>query len=407
MISQNLVTLATGEARINVTVAYTPPQPPTGSPGARPRVSKITSTVETTGGSISGDQNVYYFLTALDASGKRSIRSLPIEVVIPAGTNTNEVVLTGRSSLIFDCNQVTYEVYRAYGDPHSIFRIASNQTIPSGAWTFTDTGSANDGTLPPEEHILTHRVYWRKTGDTLWNLGATATDRTQSSLSFLVPYNLSGQSIDVQVRGVGLGGQETPQGIATTKSFALTAQYPSALGIGGAPTSNPLSYNGNDIIDTSGIVVARAVDFSRSYVNKTMDYMGEGSTFRRGSNALFAGYGGLPTTSAFLTASDAGSSETISVASFDFKYPTADGSGRTVTYNSGSITGLAYTTTYFVYCDDPTQAGGAVTYYATTNPYDLSAAYGRVFVGKITTGTSGGSGTSGSGGGGGGGGLTL
>jgi hypothetical protein len=69
-----------------------------------------------------------------------------------------------------------------------------------------------------------------------------------------------------------------------------------------------------------------------------------------------------------------------------------------VSYNSGAVDpgslGLK-----FIYVDDPTFAGGAVTYQSTTSLDVVNAANGRVFLGEITT--AGGGGGSGSGGGGG------
>lgn len=109
------------------------------------------------------------------------------------------------------------------------------------------------------------------------------------------------------------------------------------------------------------------------------------------------------TNSVSLTASDAGASATISVSAHSRKY--GDTSSQiTVSYNSGSITGLSFSTTYFVYTDDINLAGGAVTYVASTNSDDPAARAGRVYVGKVTTPADGGSGTSGDTGGGSGGG---
>lgn len=80
----------------------------------------------------------------------------------------------------------------------------------------------------------------------------------------------------------------------------------------------------------------------------------------------------------------------------------------TVSYNSGTITGLSLNTIYYVYVDDPQYAGGAVTYVATTNANNVTAGNGRYYVGKVTTPAGGGGGTSGGwGGGGGGGGFPL
>lgn len=109
-------------------------------------------------------------------------------------------------------------------------------------------------------------------------------------------------------------------------------------------------------------------------------------------DAITASY---PAPGTVLTASDAGSSATISVASHTRVY--GDISNKTV--NSGSVTGLAYSTLYYVYYDDVSRAGGAVTYHADTNPNHAlpNKAAGRHFVGSVTTPASGGGSTSGGG----------
>lgn len=88
----------------------------------------------------------------------------------------------------------------------------------------------------------------------------------------------------------------------------------------------------------------------------------------------------------------------IDIASHNVQY----GFG-TVAYNSGSITGLANSTLYYVYADDPTYAGGAVTYAATTTATNATANSGRYYLGRVTT-PAGGAGNTGGGYGGGGGG---
>ena len=87
----------------------------------------------------------------------------------------------------------------------------------------------------------------------------------------------------------------------------------------------------------------------------------------------------------------------IAVASHSVQY----GFG-TVAYNSGTITGLLNSTLYYVYANDPTYVGGAVTYLSTTNANIPTSANGYYYVGKVTTAAGGGGGTSGSYGGGGG-----
>lgn len=55
-----------------------------------------------------------------------------------------------------------------------------------------------------------------------------------------------------------------------------------------------------------------------------------------------------------------------------------------VAYGSGTITGLDPETVYYVYADDPDYAGGAVSYFATSNPDNLIEK-GRYYVGYVAT----------------------
>ena len=100
-----------------------------------------------------------------------------------------------------------------------------------------------------------------------------------------------------------------------------------------------------------------------------------------------------------LTAADVGATATVSIASHSVQF----GFGS-LTYNSGSVTGLSFSTLYYIYADDPTYAGGAVTYLATTNPLTVTANDGRYYLGAITTPADGAGDTGGGWGGGGGGG---
>ncbi len=99
-----------------------------------------------------------------------------------------------------------------------------------------------------------------------------------------------------------------------------------------------------------------------------------------------------------LTAADVGSDTTITIASHNVHFD-----GNTLAYNSGTITGLGFSTKYYIYADDATRAGGAVTYVSSTTSTDMVASADRYYVGAITTPADGGGGTSGGGGGGAGG----
>jgi len=86
-----------------------------------------------------------------------------------------------------------------------------------------------------------------------------------------------------------------------------------------------------------------------------------------------------------LTATDAGASVTINIASFTLRTPKGD-----IGINSGSITGLFHGPLYYIYYDDPTVAGGAVTFNATGSKEAAISGAGRFFVGSIVAPASGG-----------------
>ena len=81
-----------------------------------------------------------------------------------------------------------------------------------------------------------------------------------------------------------------------------------------------------------------------------------------------------------LTSTGQASSATIVIAAHTLQY----GFGA-VSYGAGSIAGLVNETVYYVYADDPTYAGGAVAYTATTTGTTVTAANGRYYVGAIKT----------------------
>jgi hypothetical protein len=94
-----------------------------------------------------------------------------------------------------------------------------------------------------------------------------------------------------------------------------------------------------------------------------------------------------------LSAADVGSNATITIAAHTRKY----GDGTSVSVNGGSISGRAFSTTYYVYYTQTSRAGGAVSYQSTTDPNTAltTAAAGRHYCGKVTTPADGGGSTSG------------
>jgi hypothetical protein len=89
-----------------------------------------------------------------------------------------------------------------------------------------------------------------------------------------------------------------------------------------------------------------------------------------------------------LTAADVGTTATITIANHTRVYPVNGPSDISdVTITGGTVTGAAFSTTYYVYYDDETLVNGTPTYYATPTPLNgqVGTANGRHFVGKITT----------------------
>lgn len=110
-------------------------------------------------------------------------------------------------------------------------------------------------------------------------------------------------------------------------------------------------------------------------------------------------YGALvatdPISNDFLSASESGGVATINIDAHVVKVGFGD-----ILTNSGSITGLLVDTDFFIFADDPTFEGGAVTYVATTQIIETATNSGRRYVGTIKTPDVGGVDTGGGGGGG-------
>lgn len=96
---------------------------------------------------------------------------------------------------------------------------------------------------------------------------------------------------------------------------------------------------------------------------------------------------------AILSAADVGSDCTITIANHTRKY----GDGSSLSITGGTITGRAFSTTYYVYYTDSSMSDTTPNFLSTTNPNTAApnATTGRHFCGAITTPADGGGGTSG------------
>jgi Putative phage tail protein len=144
---------ADGGTSLTLEAGFVVPAQPAMSGLGIPIVS-LAAQSESSGGSLGGDQTLYYAVTATDASGAESGLSFVVRATIPPGTNTNRVTLGGLS---FSANSTGFNVYRG-PTPQQLFRIASNQAI---APTFTDAGAAIGLEPPPDANYDHADFYWR------------------------------------------------------------------------------------------------------------------------------------------------------------------------------------------------------------------------------------------------------
>ena len=82
-----------------------------------------------------------------------------------------------------------------------------------------------------------------------------------------------------------------------------------------------------------------------------------------------------------ITATDAGTNCTATISGHTRIY----GDGTSVSVTGGNVTGLSYSTTYFFYYDQPSRAGGSVSYQATTDQSVAAQTGNRHLVGSVTT----------------------
>ena len=86
-----------------------------------------------------------------------------------------------------------------------------------------------------------------------------------------------------------------------------------------------------------------------------------------------------------LTASDAGSDATITIAAHTRNYPQPDGTVTSVSVAGGTLTGRSYSTVYYVYYDQASRAGGTVSYQTTTSDATAAQIGDRHCVGAVET----------------------
>ena len=142
-----------GSARVEVSVGFTEPTKPQATRAGIPLLS-LSPLSQATGGTLLGDQVLYYTITGIDGEGRESAPSFVVRAVVPAGTDTNRVTLSGFS---FGSGTASYHVYRGR-NPQQLAQIAANQVI---AATYVDAGDSDGFVSPPDENFSHANFYWR------------------------------------------------------------------------------------------------------------------------------------------------------------------------------------------------------------------------------------------------------
>jgi Putative phage tail protein len=213
-ISESTAQQADGSATLMATVGYAVARSVSASAPGVPLVSLIAN-VQTTGGTVPGGQTLYYALSSVDGDGNEGSLSFVVRAFIPAGTDTNEVLLT---DLSFPSAAVSFHVYRG-PNPSELYRIASN--VPSGD-QFSDTGLANLAILPPDPNFDHANFYWRL--ELQSEIGATTQSATTIGNGTLqmAPNTYRGAIVRIS-KG---GGAQQERAIVSNTATVLTIDSP-------------------------------------------------------------------------------------------------------------------------------------------------------------------------------------
>jgi hypothetical protein len=152
-ISETSTESTDGSVAENLSVSFSVPAKPAASAAGIPLMG-LNPQVNNTGGTLAGEQALYYGVSAVDANGAEGGLSFIAIANIPAGDNTNQVTLV---SLSFSSAAVSFNVYRG-PNPTQILRIVSGVAI---ATQCVDSGLTASLQGPPDSNYDHANFYWR------------------------------------------------------------------------------------------------------------------------------------------------------------------------------------------------------------------------------------------------------
>jgi hypothetical protein len=212
-LAEQVDTLSDGGAVIQLTADFVPPVQPRSL--LAPPVAGLSPQVHSSGGTLPGGRRYYYAVTGLDVEGGETTPSVLIRADVPAGTNTNRVVL---ESLKWSPGITSLRVYRG-PDPLHLLRIA-DAVAPSE--TYEDGGAAPAALPIPDDNYDSANLYWRYELQPPVNaLIATPETVGNGSLS-MTPGEFSARTVLV-TEGRGRGQERT---ITSNSETTITVAQP-------------------------------------------------------------------------------------------------------------------------------------------------------------------------------------
>src|SRR5271166_1451100 len=210
-------TATDGTESIYLQVSFVTPNVPGLGQAQTPLVG-LNSLVSQTGGTIAGNQTLYYGVTGVASDGSETPLSFVVRASIPAPTNTNQVTL---QSLSFSATAEAFNAYRG-PNPSQLLRIESNQAIAS---TFTDSGAASQLIGPPDFNFDHANFYWRSE----LQPAETATVFSANSIgngTLNMPINAYASKIARITTGLGAGQERT---VLSNTATTVTTTTPWSL----------------------------------------------------------------------------------------------------------------------------------------------------------------------------------
>ncbi|MGD0136295.1 MAG: phage tail protein, partial [Bryobacteraceae bacterium] len=213
-ITESSTTSTDGSVTENLTVSFAVPAKPEASAAGIPLMG-LNAQLNTSGGTLTGGQTLYYGISAVDAEGVEGGLSFIAMANVPAGTNTNQVTLI---SLSFSSAAISFNVYRGR-NPSQILRIVSNIAI---AGQFVDSGLTALLQGPPDYNYDHANFYWRLELQPAEQANINSTTTIGNSALNMLVNLYNGATVRI-TKGTGAGQEQT---IASNTATTVTITTP-------------------------------------------------------------------------------------------------------------------------------------------------------------------------------------